>query len=180
MNHSAGQDRLDGASAAFFISFIVIVGWVLLQVVVAVLLDNFTAAAAQEKERMAREKSKYDGRTAQVHAIDPLLAALAHFDTSEDLAHRIELLFNCLDMDESRSISYAELASGLKKLRVNPQVRVSEDDWDVMTCSGTITNANGELGPMEFAQVSLCSSKSIGSLKVKHKPTSHITHHHDF
>ena len=155
MNKAAGPDRLDGASAAFFISFIVIVGWVLLQVVVAVLLDNFTAAAAQEKERMAREKSKYDGRTAQVHAIDPLLAALAHFDTSEDLAHRIELLFNCLDTDDSGTITFAELAAGLKKLRVNPQVRVSEDDWDVMTCSGTLLNADEELGPQEFAQVSL-------------------------
>ena len=35
----------------FFVSFVVLVAWTLLQVVVAVLLDNFTAAADQEKQR---------------------------------------------------------------------------------------------------------------------------------
>jgi len=154
---NAGEGQLDGASAAFFISFIVIVGWVLLQVVVAVLLDNFTAAAEEEKQRLARLKSKFDGRTPVVHAIDPLLAALAHFDTTEDLSHRIGLLFNCLDTDDSRTLTYAELAAGLKKLRVNPQVQISEDDWDVMTLNGTLLNPEKELGPKEFAMVSRCS-----------------------
>ena len=45
---------LDGYAALFFISFIVFVAWTLLQVVVAVLLDNFTAAADQEKARKAQ------------------------------------------------------------------------------------------------------------------------------
>jgi len=35
--------------ALFFVSFIVIVGWTLLQVVVAVLLDNFTAAGSPSR-----------------------------------------------------------------------------------------------------------------------------------
>lgn len=33
----------------------------------------------------AQEKAKNEGRTPVVYAIDPLLAALAHFDTSADL-----------------------------------------------------------------------------------------------
>ena len=37
-------DRPDPGVAVFFVSFHVIVSWTLLQVVVAVMLDNFTAA----------------------------------------------------------------------------------------------------------------------------------------
>ena len=33
----------------------------------------------------SQEKAKNEGRTPVVYAIDPLLAALAHFDTSADL-----------------------------------------------------------------------------------------------
>ncbi len=42
---------LDAGNAIFFVSFIVVVGWTLLQVVVAVLLDNFTEASNAEKQR---------------------------------------------------------------------------------------------------------------------------------
>ena len=70
---------LDAATAGFFVSFVVIVAWTLLQVVVAVLLDNFTAAADMEKQRKAQAKAKEEGRAPVVYAIDPLLAALAHF-----------------------------------------------------------------------------------------------------
>ena len=45
--------------------------------------------------------------------------------------------------------------TGLKKLRVKPQVHISEDDWDVMTRNGSLLNASGELGQAEF-EVSLC------------------------
>ena len=150
---NGGGDGLDGPTSAFFISFIVVVGWVLLQVVVAVLLDSFTAAAEEEKLRSAAEKSKFDGRTPQVHAVDPLLAALAHFDTTEDLVHRIHLLFGVLDTDDSMTLTYEELAAGLKKLRVKPQVQISKDDWDVMTLNGSLLNCEGELGLQEFTQV---------------------------
>ncbi len=43
--------ELDGGNAIFFVSFIVVVSWTLLQVVVAVLLDNFAEASNAEKQR---------------------------------------------------------------------------------------------------------------------------------
>ena len=144
---------LDGWAAAFFISFIVFVTWTLLQVVVAVLLDNFTAAADQEKNRKAQERAKAEGRTPVVYAIDPLLAALAHFDTSADLSARIRLLFSVLDIDDSQTLSFRELQAGLRKLRVNPTINISHDDWDVMTSYGQVTNADGELDQQHFEEV---------------------------
>ena len=43
---------------------------------VAVLLDNFTAAAADEKARVATEKSKLEGRTPQVFHLSLFLVSL--------------------------------------------------------------------------------------------------------
>ena len=82
------QQSLDAPTALFFVSFIVFVAWTLLQVVVAVLLDNFTAAADHEKQRKAQAKAKEEVRTPFIYVIDPFLAALAHFDTSHDLTKR--------------------------------------------------------------------------------------------
>ncbi|EKX39507.1 hypothetical protein GUITHDRAFT_114473 [Guillardia theta CCMP2712] len=150
-----GKDHLglDGNVALFFVSFIVIVGWTLLQVVVAVLLDNFTAAAEAEKEDKIRQKNLQEGRALVVFAIDPLLAALAHFDTSQDLSDRISMLFNILDTDDSNTLSFEELSYGLRKLKVRPPISLSRDDFEVMTIQGSLLNDRGELGPSEFDKV---------------------------
>ena len=63
--------------AIFFASFHIIVSWTLLQVVVAVLLDNFSAASNAEKVRTvidAAQKSHKDELSTDVLVLDPLLA----------------------------------------------------------------------------------------------------------
>lgn len=55
----------------------------------------------RQKQRKAQAKAKEEGRAPVVYAIDPLLAALAHFDTSEDLSKRIRLLYRVLDVDDN-------------------------------------------------------------------------------
>jgi hypothetical protein len=70
-----------------------IVGWTLLQVVVAVLIDNFTASADEEKEKAMKEKAMRQGKNVAISALDPILAALAHFNTSQDLSDRVTTLF---------------------------------------------------------------------------------------
>eukprot|EP00961_Rhodomonas_salina_P068715 922496-Rhodomonas_salina.1 len=124
------------------------------QVVVAVLLDNFTAAADKEKERMAQEQRDKEGRIAHTAPLDPLLGALAHFDTSTDLLKRINLLFEMLwfgggcwtsmrterftfelvlDVDDNGTLSYEEIQQGLKKLRVEPAISLTPDDFENIT-----------------------------------------------
>jgi hypothetical protein len=153
MKKNNPDGTLEIGTCLFFISFIVIVGWVLLQVVVAVLLDNFTEASYQEKDRILREKSKFNGRTAVVHAIDPLLAGLAHFDTTDDLNKRIHLLFAVLDVDESGHLSFKEMAEGFRKFNVKPIINITLDDWDTMTLNGKMLNEHEEMGPQEFEAV---------------------------
>jgi len=67
----------------YFVSFHMIVGWTLLQVVVAVLLDNFSEASDKEKETQRKERSAREGKSVAVTALDPVLACLAHFNTSQ-------------------------------------------------------------------------------------------------
>ena len=109
-------------------------------------------AADREKERMASERAAQEGRAVVMFAIDPLLAALAHFDTSEDLTERIHLLFRVLDVDENNALSFDELSVGLKKLRVRPEIRLSLHDWDVMTHAVPLTEGQ-ELCLAEFELV---------------------------
>jgi len=144
---------IDLGPCLYFISFVVIVGWVLLQVVVAVLLDNFTEASYEEKSRKALEKAKNDNFIKKVNILDPLLAGLAHFDTAEDLTQRIRLLFQVLDSDDSGSLSFRELTDGLKKLRVKPRIELSESHWDEMTLDGSLLNEKKELGLGDFIRM---------------------------
>jgi hypothetical protein len=102
-----------------------------------------------EKERQASERAAQEGRTIAMFAIDPLLAALAHFDTSEDLTQRIHLLFRVLDVDENHALSFDEFSVGLKKLRVHPEIRLSLHDWEVITSAVTLTEGR-ELRLPEF------------------------------
>ncbi len=82
-------------------------------------------------------------------AMDPLLAALAHFDTSEDLTQRIHLLFRVLDVDENHALSFDEFSVGLKKLRIHPEIHLSLHDWEVITSMVTLTEGR-ELRLPEF------------------------------
>ena len=88
-----------------------------------------------------------------IFAIDPLLAALAHFDTSEDLTERIRLLFRVLDVDESGSLSFDEFALGCSKLRVKPQIRLSPHDWETMTAGIFSEPAQQELDLPQFDEM---------------------------
>jgi len=90
-------------------------------------------------------KAKNEERTPVVYAIDPLLAALAHFDTSQDLSDRIQTLFKVLDVDENGGMSYQELKVGLTQLKISPPIVINRDDWDSMTCNDTLTSADGSL-----------------------------------
>jgi len=147
------QTRFDGPVVAFFGSFIVIVGWTLLQVVVAVLLEHFGAAANREKERALTQRAVEAGHSAPHFCTDPLMASLAHFDTNADLSQRIKTLFQALDTDESKTLSFRELQSGLRKLNFKPRIRLSEDDFDVLTISRTLCTASGEVDAISFERI---------------------------
>uniref|UniRef100_A0A7S0QNQ4 EF-hand domain-containing protein n=1 Tax=Cryptomonas curvata TaxID=233186 RepID=A0A7S0QNQ4_9CRYP len=147
------QEHVDSGVIFFFVSFHVIVGWTLLQVVVAVLIDNFTASADEEKEKAMKEKAMRQGKNVAISALDPILAALAHFNTSQDLSNRVMTLFKVLDADDSKSLSYEELASGLKKLKVQPTIHLSEEDFHMISNQRLMCDHKGELSVTAFETI---------------------------
>jgi hypothetical protein len=80
------------------ISFIVIVNWTMLQVSVAVLLDNFVSETAREKDAemdIAREKSREKDNMGNV--LDPLLKTIASEYVDENhLAEFLRQLFGSM------------------------------------------------------------------------------------
>ncbi len=87
-------------------SYVGIVNYVLLQVLVAVLLESFFS----DVSRNADDEEKYD---TEAYRLDPLMEVLlTHFNTEDDLANRISGFFRVFDADNSGSISLPELQEG--------------------------------------------------------------------
>ena len=131
--------QLDGGIIIFTCSYIVIVNWTLLQVSVAVLLDNFVAGTAEEEAaEEAREREEHPVRIAKP-SMDPMLQVIprvvrhelfasqhpsAHgltgllqvltdnFDNEEDMAFRIDHIFTIMDHDEAGFLSKEQLIQG--------------------------------------------------------------------
>lgn len=111
----------------YLFTFVAIVLWTCLQVVVAVLLDNFLAATQDEK-RAEAVKYQLEHRR-QGSPLDPLLQKLTDdFDTEDDLSRDIHAVFMILDCDDSGGISNQEMLEGFAKIEVTPRIRLSADD----------------------------------------------------
>jgi hypothetical protein len=90
----------------FFVSYFLITNVVMLNIVVAVLLDEFVNTTQEYKDEKAN--SLMSGRR-QHHVLDPLLDKLVHFSTETDLVAQIKALFSMLDNDDNGGVGYVEL-----------------------------------------------------------------------
>ena len=98
----------------------------LTSVVVAVLLENFSAAsAAQDMEA----QHNHDDPGTPENRLDPLLKELSTSTNSQELSRRIGLLFAWLDQDDRGRISWRELCA-LRKLDLRPRIVITSDDAD--------------------------------------------------
>ncbi|EKX52527.1 hypothetical protein GUITHDRAFT_101696 [Guillardia theta CCMP2712] len=135
-----GQNEFDGKVMIFFTSYSIITGMVLLNVVVAVLLDNFTRSVAQEDQasraiiallitrfselRMTispqivkNEKAEKQGsrmHSASEFCLDVIMDQLAAFESLEHLHDMTLALFKAVNLDEKPALSFDDLQLGLK------------------------------------------------------------------
>lgn len=136
----------------FFVSFIVLAGIIILNVVVALLLDEFVVRA----EKVQQEKADATGEElARVSFLDPLLAQLAGFKSTADLEHRILFLFSKLDVDECGFLDFQSLRAGLHKLNYSPRIDMSEGDFLEVLRGLRRDDVDTEtrLGLLEFAEL---------------------------
>jgi len=156
----------------FFVSYILINGIVLLNIVVAVLLDEFMTTVARSKAndaseatRQVKEALKKQNSTS-AGPLDALVRGMLDFTDYDDLMRRITNLYNRLDLDDSGAVSLEELNLGLGKLKLSKPVRLSVDDFGLVTNGCKLLNADGELTLAAFEEMMLKQVRSFCHRKV--------------
>jgi hypothetical protein len=93
----------NGTMAAYIISFVIFINWVILQITVAILLESFVTVSARmerEEERQAQEARKRIER--RDSPLDPLFERLARrYISDQDLGVRLKALFQVQPPDAS-------------------------------------------------------------------------------
>ena len=133
----------------FFLTYILIVYVVLLNVAVAVLLEGFLTAIADFDAEKAKEESLLDFNKIS-NNLDPLLATFARFHSEEHLGHMIGRFFQYLDVDGNGFLNFQELKTGLEKLDIEPRVQLSYDDYMSFTQDLTYATEDGEISAENF------------------------------
>ena len=149
--------NLDPGVISYFVAYIILVGYVLTSVVVAVLLTAFSDAHGREQESAASEMtSEGDGLLAlkvSSNPLDPILLQLSTCENSQDLTNRIALLFEVLDVDEGGTVSPEEVVMGLAKLNFTPRIKCTLGDFNDITCDRALCLPDGTLDRPSFESV---------------------------
>lgn len=123
--------HVDPLVVAFFVSYILLAGYFLLNIIVAVLLDEFVrsveAERAQSAAAQAIEKAK--GTQQCRGALDPILTLLFRYDTSEDLFEKVNGLYDFLDWEQKEELTYIKFMSRIGALISLPRMHISREDW---------------------------------------------------
>ena len=153
---TAGDDPVTGAKitepavALFFVSYLFIGRVMLLNVVVAVLLDEFIVSVAREKEQAEREAEKENAKMRITGFLDTITCQLKTFDSRENLMQRIDKIYQKLDDDDSGGLNFAEFKAGIKSLPGIPSMHMTEADFNDLTDNGRHLNSAGEFGSDQF------------------------------
>ncbi|KAJ1496272.1 Ion transport protein-domain-containing protein, partial [Baffinella frigidus] len=145
-------EQIDYFVAVYFTSYMLLAGIVLLNVVVAVLLDEFILAVSESRQEGTLKLTMDRKSKMETTAIDPFLATLTKLNSVQNLERRIQDIYACLDVNLSGSISFEEMTTGLKRLNFEPSIHLSHDDFAVMT-EGVELNEKNEIAGVDFQQV---------------------------
>jgi len=109
---------MDSGAVVFFASYLIIVSLILVNVVLAGLIEEFIKSVALEQANDAKqaESLRMDsvyGEKKHVVVLEPLLEALAAADSATELRRKIEDLFHFLDSEESGYVNFYALLFGL-------------------------------------------------------------------
>uniref|UniRef100_A0A7S4ULU8 PH domain-containing protein n=2 Tax=Guillardia theta TaxID=55529 RepID=A0A7S4ULU8_GUITH len=152
-----GTNEFDQGTLAFFFSYSTITGMILLNVVIAVLLDNFTRAAANEDQMIRSERAKELEDADEHHhsklCIDPVLYELAQFESLEQLNKMILDLFQAINKDEKAELSFQDLQNGFRALGTDPQIHLSVDDFEFLTEEYQLCSAQKKVNYKMFVKI---------------------------
>ena len=140
----------DQAVALFFVSYVLIAGLVLVNVVMTVLLDQFLASITKEKEDHELQINKEAEACRISGVLDPLSSSLTRFNDVNDLHTQIQDTFARLDEDGSGGLDFKEFKERVNMLPTTVPIHLMKDDFDMITQGGALLNENDEFGSLQF------------------------------
>jgi hypothetical protein len=87
-------------SRQFFVTYILFASIALLNVIIAVLIDQYTSYQHEEDAARRQEELRRSRLESVDGMLDPLLSNLTTFEDHEDLTHIIDELYRVLDEDD--------------------------------------------------------------------------------
>eukprot|EP00960_Hanusia_phi_P027932 747115-Hanusia_phi.AAC.2 len=119
----------------FFVVYMIISSMILLNVVVAVMLDNFIRCVTEEEQGMRKKEAENQrqGIDKSIRVLDPILCKLIVFDNSEHFEQMVDSVFDRLDILGANSLSFSELQTGLKAFHTDPMIVLGFDDFQYIT-----------------------------------------------
>jgi voltage-gated sodium channel len=142
--------------AFFFLSYIMVVMVVIVNIVLAVLLDEFLKAAEVEKQQDLLHEHATDPQVVSHIAkltkpIDPFLSCLAEFTTSSSLRESIEDAFHHFDSDDDGLIDWSDLNAGLRSMAFGKgKTTLTIEDFAELTRGGGLCSPEGQLSLEQF------------------------------
>lgn len=123
--------HVDPLAVCFFVSYILLAGYFLLNIIVAVLLDEFVRSVESERSQMAAAKAIEQAKGTQQSqgALDPLLSLLFRYDTSADLRQKINGLYEFLQPEGGDSLTFPQFVSRIGDLIDLPRMHIAREDW---------------------------------------------------
>ena len=164
--------NVDGAEAMialFFISYIMLVYIVLINVMVSVLLEGFISAFEEMQGKEKAEESTQEYKKI-AHKLDPLMASLAAYTSPDHLKTMIERLFLHIDVDRSGGVDYKEFSDAVSRLPYEPRIQYfATEDWDAFTKGLTLVDEEGELDRQCFEQCILLELQRFSNRRIAHQ-----------
>lgn len=93
-----------------------VAGVVLINIVVAVLLDEFLTTMAKTRQAFEQEDAIRSNPIFDDRNLDPLMEVLAKYRSCQDLYDAIDKIFRRLDLDCSGGVGYSEMRDGLPRM----------------------------------------------------------------
>lgn len=144
------KGQTDHLVALFFITYLFIATIVLLNVVVAVLLDEFISAVTREKEEKERLMAIEERKKKVTGILDPLTKTLKNFEDESDLINKIDEMYARLDVDGSGGLDFEEFRTGIRTFPGCANVNLTEEDFDIVTGNGEFCGPEGEFDRFQF------------------------------
>ena len=120
--------------AFFFVSYMLLASIMMLNVVVAILLDEFISTVSREKEAEEQLEREKEEKLKMKGPLDAVTKRFLTFQDEEDLDLKINQMFYAFDCDDSGGLTFDELRDGLREMIGN--IHFSLDDFQILSENG--------------------------------------------